>query len=49
MDEGRLVQSGTHDDLMGSGGLYKTLYDTQFRFEPNSGSDQPEDIVGAKS
>ncbi|MGB3714894.1 MAG: ABC transporter ATP-binding protein [Candidatus Promineifilaceae bacterium] len=49
MDGGRLVQSGTHDDLMGSDGLYKTLYDTQFRFETNSGGDQPEKIVGVES
>jgi ATP-binding cassette subfamily B protein len=49
IDQGRIVQSGTHDDLMSSGGLYKTLYDTQFSFETNSGGDQPEEIIGAES
>jgi ATP-binding cassette subfamily B protein len=31
MDEGRLVESGTHSDLVQRGGLYTTLYETQFR------------------
>jgi ATP-binding cassette, subfamily B, bacterial len=31
MDQGRLVQKGTHDDLLAEGGLYKTLYETQFK------------------
>jgi ATP-binding cassette subfamily B protein len=29
-DQGKLIQQGTHDQLIDSGGLYKTLYDTQF-------------------
>jgi ATP-binding cassette subfamily B protein len=48
MSEGRLVQSGKHSDLMESGGLYKTLYDTQFGRERNSDSDQPEIFIGVK-
>lgn len=31
IDEGRLVESGTHDELLARGGLYATLYETQFR------------------
>ncbi len=30
-DKGRLVQQGTHDTLMDEGGLYKELYQTQFK------------------
>ena len=31
LDRGRLVDAGTHEELLGRGGLYKTLYDRQFR------------------
>jgi ATP-binding cassette subfamily B protein len=31
---GKLVEQGTHDTLMTEGGLYATLYETQFRPEP---------------
>ncbi|MBV6446005.1 MAG: Lipid A export ATP-binding/permease protein MsbA [Ignavibacteriaceae bacterium] len=31
LDEGVIVQSGTHDQLLEEGGLYKKLYDMQFR------------------
>jgi len=31
MDEGRLVEEGRHDELLGRGGLYATLYDAQFQ------------------
>jgi len=36
MDRGRIVETGTHDSLLSQGGLYATLYETQFR------KDQPE-------
>lgn len=33
MDKGRLVESGTHVTLLTNGGLYASLYETQFRNE----------------
>ncbi|HAJ34961.1 MAG TPA: ABC transporter [Chloroflexi bacterium] len=31
VDQGRIVEQGTHRDLLANGGLYATLYETQFR------------------
>ncbi|WP_114906356.1 ABC transporter ATP-binding protein [Ornithinimicrobium murale] len=31
MDQGRIIQRGTHEELLARGGLYRTLHDTQFR------------------
>ncbi|HSH02658.1 MAG TPA: ABC transporter ATP-binding protein [Anaerolineae bacterium] len=33
LDNGRLVEQGTHSDLLAQGGLYATLYETQFQTE----------------
>ncbi|WP_312563040.1 lipid A export permease/ATP-binding protein MsbA [Anaerospora sp.] len=33
LDKGRLVEQGTHSELLASGGLYSTLYQVQFREE----------------
>jgi ATP-binding cassette subfamily B protein len=30
IDEGRVVESGTHEELLEAGGLYSELYQTQF-------------------
>lgn len=36
IDEGRIVQSGTHESLVAEGGLYRQLYETQFEpFSPS--------------
>ncbi|UCH57887.1 MAG: ABC transporter ATP-binding protein [Candidatus Bathyarchaeota archaeon] len=34
LDEGRIVERGTHAELLEKGGLYKMLYEMQFRYEP---------------
>jgi ATP-binding cassette subfamily B protein len=31
IDDGRIVERGTHDELLAKGGLYRTLYEGQFR------------------
>ncbi len=33
MDRGKIVERGTHDQLIATGGLYSQLYETQFRGE----------------
>lgn len=37
MDEGRIVEQGTHSDLLGQNGLYARLYYTQFRKQESLG------------
>jgi len=38
LDEGRIVESGTHKELLASGGHYATLYRLQFSEEPSGQS-----------
>ena len=38
IDQGRLVQRGTHEALLTEGGLYRDLYEKQFAFAENSSS-----------
>ena len=38
IDGGRLVEQGTHDELIDAGGLYADLYRTQFRSEADAPS-----------
>ncbi len=43
MDRGRLVEQGTHAELLARGGLYHDLYETQYRHGRfGDGSEQPE-------
>jgi ABC-type multidrug transport system fused ATPase/permease subunit len=42
VEDGRIVERGTHDQLMARGGRYAELYDTQFGNQPD-----PDDVVAA--
>ncbi|HET7025781.1 MAG TPA: ABC transporter ATP-binding protein [Gemmatimonadales bacterium] len=39
IENGRIVEQGTHDDLYRGGGMYRRLYDMQFREEPSADPD----------
>src|SRR5205085_5881299 len=52
LEEGQIVERGTHDELLAHGGRYRQLYDKQYRFEKdrfiNPGEDftpEPEKVV----
>jgi subfamily B ATP-binding cassette protein MsbA len=46
MDRGTVVEEGTHKELVGAGGLYKQLYDIQFRDYPQrSGETDRKDFA----
>ncbi len=40
IDKGRLVERGTHESLLAQGGLYRDLYERQFRVT-NNGHEEP--------
>ncbi len=40
-DKGRIVESGTHHDLLEQDGIYATLYNTQFQREPGKTEEEP--------
>jgi ATP-binding cassette subfamily B protein len=50
LDEGRLVDAGTHADLLARGGLYATLYERQFRTRRPAtvGIDDEADVDGLR-
>ena len=41
LEEGRIAESGTHDELIARGGLYKHLYEMQFKYE--NGEETPHE------
>jgi ABC-type multidrug transport system fused ATPase/permease subunit len=38
VDAGHIVQSGTHEELLTSGGIYADLYRTQFEVQDKAAS-----------
>ncbi|MCB1023352.1 MAG: ATP-binding cassette domain-containing protein, partial [Acidobacteria bacterium] len=44
VEEGKIVESGTHEELLVSGGRYKQLYDKQYQFEKNQFINPGEDF-----
>ena len=42
VDDGRVVEQGTHADLLAAGGLYATLYATQY----DGGAAERAEVVG---
>ncbi|UCG23752.1 MAG: ABC transporter ATP-binding protein [Chloroflexota bacterium] len=48
MDQGRLVESGTHSDLIQKGGLYTSLYETQFNAPMDSEDEMPDHSESAE-
>lgn len=45
MDQGRLVESGTHEELLAKGGLYTSLYETQFSAAQVTPKDADESLT----
>jgi ATP-binding cassette subfamily B protein len=43
LDQGHLVDAGTHTELLARAGLYATLYERQFRSQPSTTLDRGED------
>jgi subfamily B ATP-binding cassette protein MsbA len=45
LEEGRIVERGTHEELLAAGGRYRQLYDKQYRFERNQFINPGEDFT----
>ncbi len=41
LDEGRIVERGTHDELLAKGGLYRTICELQFDKDASAGTETP--------
>ena len=46
VDEGNVVERGTHDELLAAGGLYSELYRTQFERQAHSLPDDLDPVTG---
>jgi ATP-binding cassette subfamily B protein len=42
LDEGMIAETGSHDELIEQGGLYKQLYEMQFRYETDEDDEETE-------
>jgi ABC-type multidrug transport system fused ATPase/permease subunit len=45
MENGEIVESGTHEELLANGGRYKQLYDKQYKFERDQFINPGEDFT----
>ncbi len=45
LEEGKIVESGTHEELLAHGGRYKQLYDKQYKFERDQFVNPGEDFT----
>jgi ATP-binding cassette subfamily B protein len=45
LDHGRLVDTGTHPELLARGGLYAQLYERQFRTQPAHHADDADRVL----
>ena len=45
LEEGQIVERGTHEELLAAGGRYRQLYDKQYRFERNQFINPGEDFT----
>jgi subfamily B ATP-binding cassette protein MsbA len=45
LEEGQIVERGTHEELLTAGGRYRQLYDKQYRFERNQFINPGEDFT----